>query len=180
MIVGLVRHFPVDFKLDNWSNSSTFNQNMEAYNSEDIIPITPDHDFKQWDYCFTSTMKRALETSKIIGTNTCVKTDLLREVPLRAGFRTGFKIPVFLWALIARLQWLLKTGPQPENSKMSLARARKFIQQHCLSTSQSARILVITHGFFMICLRRELLKLGFSGPRLLHVKNGKLYTFCNQ
>jgi broad specificity phosphatase PhoE len=177
MIIGLVRHFPVNFKFAKLSNSDTFNQNMESYDSEDIISIATDHDFKQWDHCFTSTMKRALATSKIIGTNSCVQTDLLREVPLTAGFKIGFKIPVFMWALIARLQWLFKTGPQPENRKMSLARARKFIQQHCLSASPSARILVITHGFFMTCLRWELRKLGFSGPLLIHVKNGKLYTF---
>jgi broad specificity phosphatase PhoE len=150
---------------------------MEFYNSVDIIPISPPHDFKQWDRCFTSTMKRALETARLLNWDDCVKTDLLREVPLRAGFQTRIKLPVFLWAMIARFQWLIKTGPQPENRRKSLNRARKFIHSHCLSASHTARILVITHGFFMTCLRWELLKLGFSGPLLTHVKNGKLYIF---
>jgi broad specificity phosphatase PhoE len=180
MIIGLVRHHPVNFKLKKWSDSNTFNQNMESYNSAGIIPITPDHDFEQWDYCYTSTMKRALKTAKIIYTGQFIPTDLLREVPLKAGFQTRLKIPIFLWALVGRLQWLFKAKTQPENREMSTHRAREFIHQHCISHPRSTRILVVSHGFFMTCLRRELLKLGFSGPLLLHVKNGKPYKFTKQ
>ena len=177
MIIGLVRHFPVDFKFHRWSDSDTFDRNMEEYDSGKIVPMTIDRNLKWWDKAYCSTMKRALETSCLIGQETCEKTDLLREVPLRAGFRTKLRFPVFFWALIARLQWLFKTGPQPEQRTQSLARAREFIRRHCLSADPSHRILVISHGFFMICLRWELRKLGFSGPLLIHVKNGRLYRF---
>ncbi|MCK4837143.1 MAG: histidine phosphatase family protein [Candidatus Aminicenantes bacterium] len=167
----------MNFNFKKWSDSETFNQNMKSYNNASVNP--PSHTFntKEWDACFTSTMKRAVDTAKIIYNQKITGTDLLREVTLKAGFSTKIKIPVFLWAVIGRFQWYFNSKSQPETKNMSYRRARTFFSGYCFSDKNHHKLLIITHGFFMLSLRRELLKLGFNGPRLLHVKNGKLYQF---
>ena len=177
MIIGLMRHFPVAFGFTKWCDSDTFNREMDAYNISPVRHMKARHYEQEWVSCHSSTMKRALETARLVFDRPHIQTDLLREVPLVAGFRTRLKIPVFLWAVVGRLQWLFNSKRQPETRKQSYQRARSFLSQILLKAKLDHKLLIITHGFFMLSLRRELLRLGFRGPRLFHVKNGKLYHF---
>lgn len=177
MIVGLLRHFPVDFSFSKWCDSQTFNRDMNTYNRSPVRNLDYRSIEQKWDICFTSPMKRAVDTAKILFNREYIPTSLLREVPLVAGFQTRMKIPLFLWAIIGRGQWLLNSRRQPENRNQSHGRARSVLSQIIESADTYQKILLVTHGFFMLILRRELLGLGFRGPRLLHVKNGKLYQY---
>jgi broad specificity phosphatase PhoE len=177
MIIDLMRHFPVDFNFSKWSDSETFNQDMNSYNNAPVCPMKHRTHNQQWDTCFSSTMKRAVDTAKLIFNRDHIQTDQLREVPLVAGFKIPVKIPVFLWAVIGRLQWLFNSKHQPETRKQSSQRAHSIVSYTCLKAERNHKFLFVTHGFFMLCIRSELLRFGFRGPRLFHVKNGRLYRF---
>jgi len=175
--IGLMRHFPVKYKLHKFSNSSLFNQDMEAYNTSPVKIIEIQNNTHNWSICYSSDMKRADETSKQIFKGEIISTQLLREVPLQAGFKTSLKLPLFFWATLGRLQWFFNSKNQQESKKMSLSRAKSFISQFCSDQINGKNILVITHGFFMMNLKKELIRCGFKGRNFFKVKHGTVYIF---
>lgn len=177
MEIGLIRHFPVDYRFKRWSDSSAFDRDMDHYDKTGIIIPESRINPTGWDVCYCSTMSRAMKTAEILLGTGIIPTDLLREVPLRAGFHTRLRLPLALWALIGRIQWRLDCPSQPESREKTTARILDFYRKFCLTLGHQSRILVVTHGFFMVCFRKFLKKNGFSGPFFLKPGNGAIYRF---
>jgi hypothetical protein len=175
--IGLMRHFPVTYKLRKFSSSAMFDQDMEAYNTSPVTIINTNSDSKNWSICYTSNMKRADETGRHIFKGEIKTTPLLREVPLQAGFKTNLKLPLFFWATLGRIQWLFNSEKQPETKKMSLNRAKSFISELNSNLEDKKNILIISHGFFMMNLKKELYRAGFRGRNFMKAKHGIIYSF---
>ena len=177
MEIGLMRHYRVNHRFQRLSDAATFNRDMEIYNQADIVLPPGAHPMGNWDVCFTSAMKRAIETGRHVFRGKIRVNNLLNEVPMHAGFRTRLKLPLFLWAFIARAQWLIQSARQKEGRDLTLSRARTFMSEFSVKENDDARILVISHGFFLVVLRRVLRGFGFRGRAFLKAKNGRIYLF---
>lgn len=81
----------------------------------------------------------------------------LNEVPLKAAFSSKIKQSLIFWNILGRLQWLFNSSKQ-EGIKTSKERAEKFCDD-LIYKGENA--ILITHGFFMITLLKELKKRGF-------------------
>jgi broad specificity phosphatase PhoE len=180
MEIALMRHYPVDFHFEPWSDSAAFDRDMDTYDTAPIKIPKIKIKLSDWDICYCSTLSRATKTAeRIMAGKKIVRTDLLIEVPLKSAIRTRFKLPLAFWAFAARIQWWFNTGSQPESRKITTRRAIDFYTRFCRTNEDHFRILVVTHGFFMVCLRRLLKKKGFSGPWFLKPANGEIYVFSD-
>ena len=177
MEVGLMRHYRVNHRFKRLSSAAGFDRDMEIYDRSGIILPGDKGPGKAWDRCYTSAMNRAVETGRHIFGSGIKISGLLNEVPMLAGFKTRMRVPLILWAIIARWQWLFESKRQAEGRRVTLSRAESFTSRLCEETREDARVLVVSHGFFLLILRRVLRRSGFRGRRFLKARNGHIYLF---
>ena len=176
MKIGLVRHFKVISPRGNKKlNSTEFNDRMSGY---DIYPVKPNVvniNSDEWDVCYASTLSRAQTTAKTIYNGEIITTPLIVEVPLSAFINTNTRLHYMVWQIVGRIAWLFSLKSQEEVKPQTLLRINEFLTQ--IKDSENENILIVSHGFFMKVLVRELKKRGFKGSLDFSPKNGKLYRF---
>jgi broad specificity phosphatase PhoE len=177
MRIGLLRHFPVAYTYSFAGNTEEFNQEMKNYDRANIIYNNKKQDLGEWDICYTSSMKRARQTAHFFHSGKVVETDLLKEVPLNAVIKTRLKLPILLWAVLARVAWSLNSRSQQETKSKTLRRARHFLKSFCFPHSNSTVLLVVSHGLFLLNLQRVLREYGFKGELFFIPRHAKLYMY---
>ena len=173
MKVVLIRHFKVGFKWKRFYNSKAYQQDCGGYNSSEVIksPVS----ITSEDRLITSTMSRAIETSRFIFNRDPDHSDPnLCEVPIVPFTKTSIPLPKFIWDVIGRLQWRLNINTQPESFKQSKHRVRKFVDT---LIQQGDNVVIVCHGWIIKLLISELKSQGFRGPSPLFIKNGVPYEF---
>lgn len=179
MRIGLIRHFKVDYKKKFFMTSKEFKNWEEKYNNSDVIKKDIPMLGINWDRCYSSTLPRALITAKHVYKKDIVKNDLIRETIIDPIFKTNLKLPYWFWAVSGRVAWLFNHKSQQENKTITKDKVKKFID---LLEKESRKeglenVLIVTHGFFMYSLQKELKKRGFIGKLIYSPKNGSLYLY---
>ena len=179
MRIGIIRHFKVNYRKRFFMTSNQFKEWEENYNKSDVIKKDIELMGIKWDKCYASTLIRAIITAKHVYKEDIVKTDLIRETIIDPIFKSSFKLPYWFWAVGGRLAWYFNHKSQEENKTMTREKARKFVDQlqENAKREDSENILVVTHGFFMYSLQKELKKRGFIGKMVTSPKNGVLYLY---
>ncbi|MEZ0275603.1 MAG: histidine phosphatase family protein, partial [Roseimicrobium sp.] len=99
----------------------------------------------------------------------------LRE-PQVGAFRTGnLKLPFPVWKWMLRLAWMSSHSSQ-RNAKTAFMTKVRHIADEILSKAQEDT-LIVSHAGVMMFLRKELVKMGYTGPGFKIAENGKLYVF---
>lgn len=179
MRIGIIRHFKVNYRKRFFMTSNQFKEWEENYNKSDVIKKDIELMGIKWDKCYASTLIRAIITAKHVYKEDIVKTDLIRETIIDPIFKSSFKLPYWFWAVGGRLAWYFNHKSQEENKTVTREKARKFVDQlqENAKREDSENILVVTHGFFMYSLQKELKKRGFIGKLVTSPKNGVLYLY---
>jgi broad specificity phosphatase PhoE len=173
MKVVLIRHFKVGFKWKMFYNSKEYEVDCGGYNTSPVI--TSSVDIESTDRLITSTMSRAMETSKhIFNREPDLSDDNLCEVPIKPFAKTKLRFPKLFWDVIGRLQWRLNIGKQPESFEQSRERIKKFIDA---ILAQGQNVVIVCHGWIIKLIIRELKSHGFKGPNPVFIKNGIPYEF---
>jgi broad specificity phosphatase PhoE len=176
MIIGLIRHFQVDFPPQKkLMNSEDFRQSMEVYDSSPVIKKEINIDPDDWDICYSSTLPRAITTAKTIYPYEIINTEDIREVQMYPRFKSNLKFPSIFWGILARIAWHRSHPSQVETKNSTGERIDNFYKT--ISAGNKKNILVVTHGFFMRLLAERLIKEGFSGKYDAIPKNGVLHIF---
>ena len=173
MLVAVIRHAKVNMKWKFWLNSAEYNKGCSDYDAAPVLPVTvklPQADFRK---IYVSALPRTTATARqVVGDRELHATPLINEVPDRAGFDTGLKLPMHLWSGISRVQWLANMRRQPETRAETRQRASEFVRH---MQQQNEDCAVFTHGFFMITLLQEMKKQGFRvDHEHLHYANGEV------
>ncbi|MBZ0179025.1 MAG: phosphoglycerate mutase family protein [Melioribacteraceae bacterium] len=174
MKIGLIRHFKVDVRSQNFLNSSGFDESMRNYDRAEIIPKRVELTNNEWQRCISSTLPRAKETASAIFSGEILFTDMLVEVPMRSFWNTDIKIPSFIWHIGARIAWKRNHSSQIETYAATKIRVNEFIEKFIRSNDKNT--LIVTHGFFMRQLYKALIKEGFEGKIDEVPKNGVVYV----
>lgn len=178
MILGLVRHFKVNQKINNvFLSPVEFGQVMKEYDFCPIIENDLIIDSNYWDVCYCSSLPRAITTAKTIYDGEIIKSDLLVEVPILPFTKIKIKLPSFVWHIGARIAWYMSHNSQPEDVHATRERVHKFY--NLILNSEKNRILIVAHGYFLRMLYEEMKKKNFRGHIDLNIANGKLYVFEN-
>jgi len=173
--IGLCRHFPIP-DISSWQIMTTKSFNDWIHFNEKITPVE-DHSFSPligWDICFSSDLPRAKITAASLVSEIPIHTSsLFREVPY-CSYKIPFILPKGTWLLVNRLQWIMG-GKTPERKKETLLRGKKAVET--LLKRSEHNILVITHGFFMHALVKELKLHGYEGSIPTYPEYGKVNMF---
>ncbi len=179
MRIGLIRHFKVNYHKKFFMTSREFKEWEKNYNKSDVIKNDVELMGIKWDKCYSSTLIRALITAQHVYKDNIVPNDLIRETIIDPIFKSDFKLPYWFWAVSGRIAWYFDHKSQEENRTITNEKARQFIDllQEEARKEGSENVLVVTHGFFMYSLQKELKKRGFSGKLIYSPKNGILYLY---
>lgn len=175
MKIGLIRHFPVEKPMPSgWMTAAELHKWRHDYELADVRHIEPDLGGVAWERCFASTVRRASVTANAIFPGAVAKTDLLREAEF-AEFRTGaLCLPVLVWYFIFRLSWISGHRSQRALRDDFMKRVRTVADE-----LESAKVdtLVVSHGGVMAFLSAELLRRGFTGPKLRLANHARVYVY---
>ena len=179
MRIGIIRHFKVNCHKSLFMTSKEFKEWEENYNKSDVIRNNVELRGIKWDKCYSSTLIRAIVTAQHVYKGNIVKNDLIRETIIDPIFKSNFKLPYWFWAVSGRLAWYFNHKSQEENKILTKDKARKFVKTLLdeAKIEGTENILIVTHGFFMYSLQKELKKRGFIGKLITSPKNGALYLY---
>jgi len=179
MRIGLIRHFKVNYHKNFFMTSKQFKEWEETYNKSDVIKKDVELMGIKWDKCYSSTLIRAFVTAQHVYKDNIVKNDLIRETIIDPIFKSNFKLPYWFWAVSGRFAWYFNHKSQEENKTITKDKVRKFVDlmENEAKIEGTENILIITHGFFMYSLQKELKKRGFIGKLIMSPKNGILYLY---
>ena len=177
MNVTLIRHFKVDYRWQRSYESEGYARAQREYDLADVSPQTINLPLR-YDVVFVSTSKRTLQTLRFLaGSLPYEANDLLTEVPLAPFVQTKLVLPLWLWLIMGRLQWVLNAKRQPETKSGSVARAISFLET---LKSVKGNCLIVGHGFFLRVLSRQMIAAGFIGKRIGYLRNGEHKTYSLQ
>ena len=174
MVIGLVRHFKVDYSKNKWMTPQELLEWIMRYDDGGVLPRPFDARGVSWQKCYSSDLPRAMHTSRGIFSGEITATPLLREVPMSPPFKSRVPLPYFFWYIAGRFCWFFGTKSQQESARQSRERARTFLDS---LEDTDGGILLVTHGVFMHPLQKELLRRGFKGRFINAPRNGGLYIF---
>jgi len=178
MKIGLVRHFEVECQLPGlgrWMTPGQFQQWLHEYEMSDIKDGEIEPSGIMWDKCYSSDLPRAFKTAQKIYDGQIIETKALRELVICPPTDRNIKLPVLLWLLLGRMAWMFSHKSQLETKPFFKERVKSIVQEIILKEDKD--ILIVSHGFLMIFLRKELIKRGFRGPNFKRPSNGKIYVF---
>jgi broad specificity phosphatase PhoE len=174
--IGLIRHFEVKHPFPTgWMTWGDLMAWREMYETAEITANTIDLGGIAWSQCISSDLPRAYATARAAFTGEILQLPELRE-PQVDAFRTGnLKLPFPMWKWMLRLAWMTSHSSQ-RNAKLSFMAKVKQVTDSVL-TQAKEDTLIVSHAGVMMFLRKELVKLGFTGPEFKIAENGKLYVF---
>jgi len=156
-------------------NSKQFIKWIETYNNSEIIPPNNIKKLVNWDICYSSDLKRAELTAKLLYNGKIVITKDLREIGLKNFMNTEIKLHYKIWLIIGRIIWYFSKNSQEETRYETISRARKFVD--LIERSNYSNILIVTHGAFMKYLNSELKQRKYKGKTGFIPKNGQLIIY---
>lgn len=177
MIIGLVRHFKVDYKSKLFLNPDGFKNSMKDYDTAPVIPNNLKLKNNDWNICYSSSLPRALTTAKTIYDGEIISTDKLIEVGMTPFTNKNILLPSFFWHIGARKHWYQNKTTQPETREETLQRANDIFDE--ITNCGKEKILIVSHGFFLRNFYKVLIQNGFNGKIDEAPRNGKLYTMIN-
>lgn len=178
MKIGLVRHFEVNCPHEFLMNSTKFSEWVDHYDCSPIKPIALPLGPDKWDKCYCSDLSRTVETAQHIFEGKFIKTELLQEVPIAPVIKTNLRLPYPFWLIAGRLAWYCSHKSQPETIRQTKCRIQRFISG--ILEEDNRNLLIVTHGFLMMYIQKELLNKGFTGRRIRKAEHGKIQVLTKE
>ncbi|MDN4075044.1 histidine phosphatase family protein [Fictibacillus terranigra] len=175
--VGLMRHFKVTRGYPKgFFSSDELMEWVKEYDASEIEENEADLGGVDWKTCYSSDLSRAEKTARRAFDGEIIFLESLREIKLSPFFRSRVKLPLMIHLLFIRLAWLLKHPSQSPGRQEVVQQIRDTLDK--ILQEPEKDILIVGHGGVMMFMRKELLKRGFTGPKLgRHIENGKVYVF---
>ena len=173
MRVMIIRHGKVLHDWKKWCTSAEFDEQCALYDKAPIDKASVDTVNDDIQIVYISDLDRTLQTAeKIFGEADFNRTALLNEVPLHSGFDIAIRLPLGVWNVLGRLQWLIGNKRQPEGRKQTSKRAEQFVN---MIINHNEDCAVVAHGFFMHTLIRIMKNAGFKADKeRVNYRNGEV------
>jgi len=173
--IGLVRHFKVNlsFPVKWWLSKADVDAWFESYASADVLYADIDLLGVEWKKCLSSPLSRALHTAHHIYKGEVIQVDVLQELNALPLLTTKLKLPFLVWAIFVRVKYSSDDPVTVTFRRKVIEFVDKLLQQ------ESGDILIVSHGFVMTCIQKELIKRGFTGKTFGAPVHGKVYVFEN-
>lgn len=154
MKITIIRHGKVDMQWKKWYTSRQFDMACTDYDTFPLYPMDINIENDISDDIYVSTLRRSKETAeKLFGRKEFIETELLNEVPLKSFCDCKILLPLCIWNIIGRVQWLLQNNRQIERKQDTEKRANELIE---MLQQKNRDCVLVSHGFFMRTLIKEL------------------------
>ncbi len=173
MKIGIVRHARVNYRYKRFTTGVTFIEGRNAYDTAQTAITKLEIKAADFPVCYTSSQPRALQTANMIYPGPVIISDDLVEVMSASFFLAKLHLPTLLRKIFSRVAWYFNFKMMPETRSQTMQRAERFLDM--ILSNNNTDVLIITHGFFMFCLKRVLYNHGFRGHVPLFPKNAVLY-----
>ena len=177
MKIGVARHYKIPYRKWRWINSTGYADFLRWYDGSEGCPPPGRVVNEGWHRCFSSDMLRAVETAGRLTNVQATYMPLLREIPQAPPFDTRLKLPLVAWHVLSRVAWWFNHASQPEGRHEAVRRAARIVD-FLRRQPADQHVLIVTHGFLMYVLRRELKRCGFAGQIPTHPRCGEVYVYA--
>jgi broad specificity phosphatase PhoE len=168
----LMRHYKVDMVYEKSYDSKGFDEASIKYNQREVFdqiaPILPKYAL------YASQMSRAQQTAKLAFNKEPMILEGVHEVTMKSYKDTSKRYRTWWWELMARLQWRRNHTRPYETYNETMDRLERGLLQ-LIEKDESA--IIVMHGLAMRYMVKVLKKHGFSGPRIIHAKNGQTFKY---
>lgn len=159
MKVVIIRHGKVNMRWKKWYTSKQYDIDCANYDLAEIVSIGDLQKSVSSADIYISTLKRSHQTAEqLFGERGFIETDLLNEVPLSSFCDCNIPLPIWLWNVLGRLQWLWQSRRQKEKRTDTQKRAKQLMEE---LLEKDRDCILVSHGFFMRILVKEFKKQGF-------------------
>ncbi len=176
MQIGVARHDKIHYRKWRWISSTGYADFLRWYDGSEGCPPPGRPVAEGWQLCFSSDMLRAVETAGRLADVPITFMPMLREIPQAPLFDTRLKLPLIAWHVLSRIGWWFNHRSQPEGRHAAVRRAERIVD-FLRRQPIDQKVLIVTHGFLMYVLRRELKRCGFAGQIPTHPRCGEVYMF---
>jgi broad specificity phosphatase PhoE len=175
MKIGLIRHFKVDLSFPRrWLLSpDDVAEWFAQYETGELMYTQSDLGGVDWQVCYSSPLGRALITANYIYNGEVLQSDVLKELNALPLMRTRMRLPFIVWAILVRMKYA-SSNDVVIKFKNDIA---EFVED--LLAKEQRDILIVSHGFVMLCIQDELRKRGFTGKRVKPSEHGRVFIFEN-
>jgi broad specificity phosphatase PhoE len=173
MKIGLVRHFKVKYTLPQKRllSRSDLIKWFDEYELNDVEHNDVDLRGIEWKRCFSSPVNRAMYTAERIHAGEIVKVPELKELDILHLMWGKIKLPLILWVILVRM----KSSSSNEVTHEFRKKITAFVDGILLKSNEDT--LIVSHGFVMMFLQKELARRGFKGDTFRTPENGKAYIY---
>lgn len=173
MKIGLVRHFKVKHKAPEkiLLTASEVIEWFSGYDLADVEHQAVDLKNVNWERCFSSPLPRAMTTAKSIFDGEIEIVNELKELAVSPLLNSNLNLPFIVWAILIRI----KSSSENDTLKRFRNTIKTFVDE--LLLQEEKQTLVVSHGFVMIYLQKELKSRGFNGKSFGSPANAKVYIF---
>ncbi|MEO7423559.1 MAG: histidine phosphatase family protein [Fibrobacteria bacterium] len=176
MKLGIVRHFQIPHDRMQMLDGAGFDAWAEWYDTTDVHAKAVPAAGEEWNHCLCSDLPRAMFTAKTIFKGPIEVTPSLREVPFTSFLPRRMKFPLLMWQATSRVGWWLDHASQRETRSQTKRRISAFVAG-LLADHAGKNVLIVTHGFLMQWLEKELTAAGFKGKVPTRPLGGTIYRF---
>ncbi|MBM7578603.1 phosphoglycerate mutase family protein [Jeotgalibacillus terrae] len=173
MNITLIRHGKSLWNEKKVITALEFKEWVKRYNDHGVLeektyPSDTLNQFNASEVIFTSDLKRAIESAKLLNPEVLVMPDpLFREVELPAPFfiLCRLKLNANLWTVMFRMLWFCGYSYECESLQHAKRRAEKASKVLMECAHEKNKVTLVGHGFFNMMIGKELKKAGWNGAR---------------
>lgn len=151
--------------------ATEFLEYVEIYNSRGILSTSKPEDgavdqFVKFKAVVTSDLKRSIDSALVL----CSRQSLIVDALFREVEEAFFHIPMVrfspkTWGNIFILLWLIGVLDLKKSFRQAKARARQCTEKLIGLAQIHGKVLFVGHGFINTYIAKELLSLGWIGPK---------------
>ncbi|MCX7749664.1 MAG: histidine phosphatase family protein [Clostridia bacterium] len=173
MKIGLLRHFKVKIELPKkvFISRNELSAWLEEYDKSDIEYGQVDLCSVLWKRCYSSDLIRCTKTAENVFNGKITTLQELREPNPILLFSRNYRLPIILWAVLAKIMQLISHRSIVDYKKQLASCLNKIL------TETDEDILIVSHDITMLYLKEELKRRGFKGVDFKHPSNGELFIF---
>jgi broad specificity phosphatase PhoE len=167
--IALLRHGPLALEDEPWIAPQKFGAWIERYQHASIDSSDPPEQIKviaAQSTIVCSTALRCVESAQRIAPGREILADALyREAELPHSLWPRPRLPPVIWAGLFRAAWFGGFSAGAESYGEASLRARSAAQQLMVLARARGPVLMIGHGIVNLLIARQLLALGWRGPK---------------
>lgn len=170
MQITLVRHGKPDLRLESWVAPMEMEDWLRHYDQAGIVPApvpaTTQEQAQAARVVASSTLPRSLQSAQQLAPGREVFSDeLFCEAELPCPHWQYPKLPPMAWSAMFRLAWFYGYSAHAEPLPQTRWRARQAAMRLIQLAQENDSVLLVGHGVMTMLIARELLALGWSGPK---------------